>query len=151
RRHGDLALLQRGNLRGQRQAPELPGARRLLRPAVRRRPPVTEPHRDGAPVRSSDRPRRPAGATRCAVQAFLVAGLAWLMRAYLLRRAGQSVVTLVGMSVLVFVILRVLPGDPARMLLPEGTSQAAVDELNRQLGLKEPLHVQYGIFLQSVF
>src|SRR5215468_1780855 len=73
------------------------------------------------------------------------------MRPYLLRRAGQSVLTLVGMSVLVFVILRVLPGDPAKMLLPEGTSQAAVDELNRQLGLKKPLHVQYGIFLQSVF
>src|SRR5262249_14264027 len=73
------------------------------------------------------------------------------MRAYLLRRAGQAVLTLVGMSILVFVILRVLPGDPAKMLLPEGTSQAAVDELNRQLGLKEPLHVQYGIFLRSVF
>jgi ABC-type dipeptide/oligopeptide/nickel transport system permease component len=74
-----------------------------------------------------------------------------LMQAYLLRRIAQSVLTLVGMSVLVFVILRVLPGDPAKMLLPEGAPQSAVDELNRQLGLKEPLHVQYGIFLRSVF
>src|SRR5262245_62186727 len=73
------------------------------------------------------------------------------MHAYLLRRAAQSILTLVGMSVLVFVILRVLPGDPAKMLLPEGAPQSAVDELNRQLGLKEPLHVQYGIFLRSVF
>ena len=55
------------------------------------------------------------------------------------------------MSVLVFVILRVLPGDPAKMLLPEGAPQSAVDELNRHLGLKEPLYVQYGIFLRSVF
>src|SRR5262249_33745039 len=73
------------------------------------------------------------------------------MQAYLLRRAAQSVLTLVGMSILVFVILRVLPGDPAKMLLPEGAPQSAVDELNRQLGLKEPLYVQYGIFLRSVF
>ena len=73
------------------------------------------------------------------------------MQAYLLRRVAQSVLTLVGMSVLVFVILRVLPGDPAKMLLPEGAPQSAVDELNRHLGLKEPLHVQYGIFLRSVF
>ena len=73
------------------------------------------------------------------------------MQAYLLRRVAQAVLTLVGMSVLVFVILRVLPGDPAKMLLPEGAPQSAVDELNRQLGLKEPLHVQYGIFLKSVF
>jgi len=73
------------------------------------------------------------------------------MQAYLLRRAAQTVLTLIGMSILVFVILRVLPGDPAKMLLPEGAPQSAVDELNRQLGLKEPLHVQYGIFLRSVF
>ena len=73
------------------------------------------------------------------------------MQAYLLRRVAQSVLTLIGMSVLVFVILRVLPGDPAKMLLPEGAPQSAVDELNRHLGLKEPLYVQYGIFLRSVF
>jgi peptide/nickel transport system permease protein len=57
----------------------------------------------------------------------------------------------VGVSVLVFVILRVVPGDPAKMLLPDGAPQSAVDELNRQLGLHEPLYVQYGLFLQSVF
>jgi peptide/nickel transport system permease protein len=73
------------------------------------------------------------------------------MRAYVLRRLWQSALTLVGVSVLVFVILRVVPGDPAKMLLPDGAPQSAVDELNRQLGLHEPLYVQYGLFLQSVF
>jgi ABC-type dipeptide/oligopeptide/nickel transport system permease component len=73
------------------------------------------------------------------------------MRAYLLHRVAQAALTLAGMSILVFVILRVLPGDPARMLLPEGAPESAVEELNRQLGLREPLHVQYGIFLRSVF
>lgn len=73
------------------------------------------------------------------------------MRAYVLRRLWQSALTLAGVSVLVFVILRVLPGDPAKMLLPDGAPQSAVDELNRQLGLHEPLHVQYALFLRSVF
>src|SRR6185295_2527161 len=63
------------------------------------------------------------------------------MKAYVLRRLWQSALTLVGVSVLVFVILRVVPGDPAKMLLPDGAPQAAVDELNRQ----------YGLFLRSVF
>jgi len=72
------------------------------------------------------------------------------MRAYFLRRLGQAAVTLAGVSVLVFVILRVIPGDPAKMLLPEGAPQSAVDELNRHLGLREPFWVQYGIFLESV-
>jgi len=72
------------------------------------------------------------------------------MRTYVLRRLAQSVLTLLGVSVLVFVILRVLPGDPARMLLPDGAPESAVAELNRQLGLREPLVVQYGLFLGSV-
>ena len=64
------------------------------------------------------------------------------MRRYVLQRLG--------VSVLVFVILRVLPGDPARMLLPDGAPESAVAELNRQLGLREPFIVQYGLFLKSV-
>ncbi len=72
------------------------------------------------------------------------------MKVYVLRRLAQSALTLLGVSVLVFVILRVLPGNPARMLLPEGAPESAVEDLNRQLGLREPLIVQYGIFLRSV-
>jgi peptide/nickel transport system permease protein len=72
------------------------------------------------------------------------------MTAYILRRLAQSALTLLGVSVLVFVILRVLPGDPAKMLLPEGAPQSAVEELNRQLGLQEPLPLQYGLFIRSV-
>jgi len=37
------------------------------------------------------------------------------------------------------------------MLLPEGAPESAVQELNRRLGLREPLHVQYTIFLRDVF
>src|SRR5262247_3132796 len=72
------------------------------------------------------------------------------MKAYVLRRLWQSALTLVGVSLLVFVILRVIPGDPAKMLLPEGAPASAVEELNRALGLKEPIWVQYAIFLRSV-
>jgi len=72
------------------------------------------------------------------------------VRAYVLRRLAQSALTLLGVSLLVFVVLRVLPGDPAKMLLPDGAPQSAVDELNRQLGLHEPLPVQYAIFIRSV-
>lgn len=72
------------------------------------------------------------------------------MRTYVLRRLLHSLVTLFGVSLVVFGILRVLPGDPARMMLPDGAPQSAVDEMSRQLGLTEPLHVQYIVFLQSV-
>jgi peptide/nickel transport system permease protein len=71
------------------------------------------------------------------------------MSRYLIRRLLHSGVTLLGVSILVFVVLRVIPGDPARMLLREGAPQSAVDELNRQLGLTKPIAQQYLIFLAS--
>jgi len=73
------------------------------------------------------------------------------VKAYVLRRLWQSALTLWGVSLFVFVILRVLPGDPARMLLPDGAPESAVEDLNRHLGLREPLAVQYALFLRSVF
>jgi len=73
------------------------------------------------------------------------------MTRYLWRRLLHSALTLFGVSVIVFVILRVIPGDPAKMLLPEGAPQSAVEELDRQLGLREPLPAQYLIFVKSVF
>ncbi|MCC7369399.1 MAG: ABC transporter permease [Chloroflexi bacterium] len=72
------------------------------------------------------------------------------MRAYVLRRILHSALTLFGVSLVVFGILRVLPGDPAKMLLPEGASNAQVAQLREQLGLEEPLYVQYGVFMKSI-
>jgi peptide/nickel transport system permease protein len=72
------------------------------------------------------------------------------VRSYVLRRVLHSLLTLFGVSLVVFGILRVLPGDPAKMMLPEGASAAQVEQLRRQLGLLEPLHVQYAVFLSSI-
>ena len=73
------------------------------------------------------------------------------MSRYALRRLWHAGLTLFGVSVLVFVMLRVMPGDPAKMLLPEGAPQSAIDELDRHLGLHRPIIVQYLFFLKSVF
>jgi len=73
------------------------------------------------------------------------------MGRFLRRRLLHSLVTLAGVSILIFVILRVMPGDPAKMLLPEGAPESAVEELDRQLGLHRPLHVQYLIFVRDAF
>jgi peptide/nickel transport system permease protein len=73
------------------------------------------------------------------------------MSRYAFRRLWHAALTLFGVSVLVFIVLRVMPGDPAKMLLPEGAPQSAVDELNRHLGLHRPKAVQYLFFLRSVF
>jgi peptide/nickel transport system permease protein len=66
---------------------------------------------------------------------------------YLLTRLGQGLVTLVLASIVVFLGVRALPGDPARALAGEEAGPEAVAALRAQLGLDEPLVVQYAKFL----
>lgn len=52
-----------------------------------------------------------------------------------------------GVSVLVFMMVHLIPGDPAEMMLGERATESALTELRQQLGLDQPLYVQYGKFL----
>jgi peptide/nickel transport system permease protein len=62
---------------------------------------------------------------------------------YVLERIAWALLVLLGSSVLIFLIMHVIPGDPAQAMLgPEGTPEA-VETLRRQLGLDQPLWWQY--------
>lgn len=70
---------------------------------------------------------------------------------YIGRRLIGAIPVLWGVATLVFVIMRLLPGDPATLMLSEaGGSARAVAELRAQLGLDEPLPIQYGRYLASL-
>lgn len=71
------------------------------------------------------------------------------MGSYLARRLVQAVFTLVGVSLVVFLVLRIIPGDPARLLLPEGASPEEITRLRTKLGLEQALPIQYLIFLRD--
>jgi glutathione transport system permease protein len=73
------------------------------------------------------------------------------MTAFVLKRLGFAVFTLFAVLTLVFFIVRVLPGDPAMVILGDQASQAAIEQLRIRLGLDQPLYVQYVTFLQGVF
>ena len=68
----------------------------------------------------------------------------------LLQRLAIAFLVLVGVSILIFVIARVVPGDPARIALGPNASQAAVDALREARHLNDPLVVQYGWFLRDL-
>jgi peptide/nickel transport system permease protein len=73
------------------------------------------------------------------------------MRQYLIQRFLQMILVLFLMSVFVFTIVRLIPGDPAAVMLgPEGASPEAVRALREELGLQQPIPVQYVIWLQRV-
>jgi len=72
------------------------------------------------------------------------------MLAYIIRRIFILIPTLLGVSIIVFVMLHITPGDPAELLLGERATEEALVELREHLGLNEPLYVQYGMFLKRL-
>ena len=72
------------------------------------------------------------------------------MLSYILRRILILIPTLLGVSILVFLMLHMTPGDPAELLLGERATEEALVELREHLGLNEPLYVQYGLFIKRL-
>ena len=58
--------------------------------------------------------------------------------------------TLLGMSIIVFFMLHLTPGDPAELLMGERASEEALQDIREHLGLNKPVYVQYGIFLKQL-
>ena len=72
------------------------------------------------------------------------------MLAYIIRRIFILVPTLFGVSLIVFTMLHLTPGDPAELLLGERVTEKSLHALREHLGLNEPLYVQYGMFLKRL-
>jgi len=69
---------------------------------------------------------------------------------YLLKRCGLTVYTLIVVSLIVFAVTQVLPGDAATMLLGENATPAALAAIRDRLGLDAPVWLQYGHWLGGV-
>ena len=71
------------------------------------------------------------------------------MTQFLLRRCIRAIFALWGVSTIVFVVMR-LSGDPVPLMLPPDAPQSEIFRVRRELGLDEPLPVQYMVFLGNV-
>jgi len=70
------------------------------------------------------------------------------MLVYVIRRMLIALVVLWGVATIVFLLLKVIPGDPAEtMLAGSGASEARIAQTRQDLGLDDPLLVQYGRYL----
>ena len=76
------------------------------------------------------------------------------MYSYVARRLAFGAITVVAVSILVFVVLRVLPGDPLVAIFgPEGLTKLTVEQragYMKELGLSDPLIVQYGRWISDI-
>jgi peptide/nickel transport system permease protein len=76
------------------------------------------------------------------------------MNTYLLRRLAVSIPTIIGITILIFLVMRVLPGDPVSVVFGQEsfTAMSAADQarFRADLGLDQPLHVQYLEWMAAV-
>ena len=72
------------------------------------------------------------------------------MTKYVLQRLFSTIPTLFGVLTIVFVIIRIAPGDPALAILGDNASQDALNAFRERLGLNESLPVQYWNFLNDL-
>ncbi len=69
---------------------------------------------------------------------------------YAIRRIGQTLPVALLVTVLIFFLIKLLPGDPASTILGDRASDEAVRALNTQWGLDRPLLQQYGVYMGNL-
>lgn len=72
------------------------------------------------------------------------------MRRYFIKRILSLVPVLLIMSFIVFMLIHMIPGDPAKVILGDEATPAAVEALREKMGLNDPLIVQYGHWMLNV-
>ncbi|NSL51821.1 ABC transporter permease [Calidifontibacillus erzurumensis] len=72
------------------------------------------------------------------------------MLAYTIRRLLMLVPVLIGMTFIVFFMIRAIPGDPAQVILGQQASKEAIEALNQKLGLDRPWYIQYFDYLKGL-
>src|SRR4030042_6463240 len=68
-------------------------------------------------------------------------------RSYMARRLFYTLITIILILTFNFVLFRVMPGDPFRIMVPKGADELTRDHYMDHYGLDEPLIVQYFIYL----
>ncbi len=72
------------------------------------------------------------------------------MTGYILKRLVSAIPVLFGLSVIVFLIMALIPGDPATAILGSYATPENVERINRELGLDKTLLEQYGIWISNL-
>ncbi|KYD19983.1 hypothetical protein B4135_0882 [Caldibacillus debilis] len=72
------------------------------------------------------------------------------MYAYIIRRLLMLIPVLFGLTLIVFFMIRAIPGDPAQIILGQAATEESIEALNKKLGLDKPWYVQYVNYLNDL-
>ena len=69
---------------------------------------------------------------------------------FIIRRLLSLIPVILGVTFFVFMVMQLAPGDAAKLLLGEGATQEQVEELREEMGLNDPVIVQYVRYIDRV-
>jgi ABC-type dipeptide/oligopeptide/nickel transport system permease component len=69
---------------------------------------------------------------------------------YILRRLLQIIPVLIGITILLFVLMYVIPEDPAQLILQKGATEQALANLRAKMGIDQPIYVQYWRYVRQL-
>ena len=72
------------------------------------------------------------------------------MLVYILKRILQGLFVVFGVILLIFIIIRVIPGDPARLIAAGGATPESIEKIRRELGLDRPVAIQFADYVVQV-
>ena len=72
------------------------------------------------------------------------------MSRYIVQRVLSLIPVLLGVTLLVFLVMQLAPGDPAQIMLGPKATETSLAQLRHEMGLDQPLYVQYGRWLGRV-
>src|SRR5699024_1899383 len=73
-----------------------------------------------------------------------------MMLAYTMRRLLMLIPVLIGMTIITFSIVHLIPGNPAQVILGEAATEAAIKDLEESMGLNEPYFKQYLLYIKGL-
>lgn len=73
------------------------------------------------------------------------------MLKYVIKRLFALIPVVIGVTFLVFMIMQLAPGDPVKIILGENSTPEQVEELREEMGLNDPVLVQYGRYMMNFF
>jgi ABC-type dipeptide/oligopeptide/nickel transport system permease component len=70
---------------------------------------------------------------------------------YILRRIIQLIPVVIGVTLILFLLLYIIPEDPVRLILQKGATPEALANLRAKLGIDKPIYVQYWRYIKNLF
>jgi len=73
------------------------------------------------------------------------------MLLFVMRRLFYLIFVVISISIVIFLLVRVIPGDPVRLALGQAASKETIEQMRKELGMDKPLLIQYKRFVENIF